>query len=162
MKRCILITSLLFSWNCFGWQGIDADHNPTQDVSYCELAKNPTLFAGKRIRVRAIYTYGFEIQRLDPPSCCQERQVKIWVEILTDRLKGQSLQLFHKLPRDMGRSLATFEGTFESGGPYADGYRFRVTIDKIEKLEAAAKPSSLAPKWLPQNCETPSAAPLQQ
>lgn len=113
-------------------------------VSYCDLVKTPQQFAGKRIRVHAIYKYGFENQRLDSPACCPERGVKIWVEIETG-LEGDSLKVYHKFPKGMGLALATFEGTFESGGPYGDsGYRLKFTVDKIEKLEAdgeAIRPS---------------------
>jgi len=132
-----------------------------QEVSYCELVKTPLSFSGKRIRVRAVYKYGFEIQRLDPPTCCPERGIKIWVEIGSG-LEGGSLNLFHKLPKGMGLALATLVGTFESGGPYGDGgYRFKFTVDHIERVEAASKPSaSHDPAWLPRDCET-SRAPTK-
>jgi hypothetical protein len=131
-----------------------------QTVSYCDLINAPQQFAGRRIRVRAIYKYGFEIQRLDSPACCPERGVKIWVEIETG-LEGLSLRLYHKFPKGMGLALATFEGTFESGGPYGDGgYRLRFTVDKIGKLEAMAKPSAHHdPAWVPKECETSNATP---
>jgi hypothetical protein len=132
-------------------------------VSYCDLVKSPQSFSGKRIRVRAIYKYGFEIQRLDPPACCSEREVKIWVEIEAG-LQGHSLKLFGKLPRGMGLALATFVGTFESGGPYGDsGYRFKFTVDQIENLEGTAKASpSHDPAWVPQKCKKSSIRPQSQ
>jgi hypothetical protein len=125
-----------------------------QQVSYCDLVKEPQQFAGKRIRVRAIYKYGFEIQRLDSPVCCPERRTKIWVEI-ESKLEGNSLKLYRKFPRDMGLVLATFEGKFESGGPYGDGgYRLQLMVEQIEKLEAVAKASAQHdPAWVPKNCE---------
>lgn len=134
-----------------------------QSVAYCDLIKAPQSFSGKRIRVRAIYKYGFEIQRLDPPMCCPERGLKIWVE-MEEELQGDSRKLFRKLPRGMGLALATFVGTFESGGPYGDGgYRFKLTVDQIEKLEGTAKASpSHNPAWVPQNCEKSDAAPIKQ
>jgi hypothetical protein len=131
-----------------------------QEVSYCDLIKSPLSFSGKQIRVRAIYKYGFEIQRLDPPVCCPERGTEIWVET-EGNLEGNSRKLFRKFPKGMGLALATFVGTFESGGPYGDGgYPFKLTVDQIEKLEATAKPSpSHDPAWVPENCETPGVAP---
>src|ERR1700730_7127418 len=72
-----------------------------QEVSYCDLVRAPQLFSGKRIRVHAIYKYGFEIQRLDPPTCCPERGVKIWVEIKA-KLQADSDKLYRKLPKGMG------------------------------------------------------------
>src|SRR5579883_3651657 len=131
---------------------------PAQEVSYCELVKTPMSFSGKRIRVRAIYKYGFEIQRLEQPTCCPNA-AKIWVEIHSG-LEGNSLKLFRKFPKGMGLALATFVGTFESGGPYGDGgYRLKFSVDQIEKLEATAKPSpSREPAWVPKNCESSKAA----
>jgi hypothetical protein len=159
MKSCIVALVLLTSSCCA------ATHKPASTaraVSYCDLVKAPQQFAGKRIRVRAIYKYGFEIQRLDSPACCPERGVKIWVEIETE-LAGDSLKVYHKFPKGMGLALATFEGTFESGGPYGDGgYRLKFTVDKIERLEAMAKPSTDHPAWVPKDCETSNAAPSKQ
>ena len=134
-----------------------------RELSYCELAKTPQPFAGKRIRVRAVYKYGFEIQRLEPPACCPERRVEIWVEMNVE-LEGHSRRLYQEFPKGMGLALATFEGTFETGGPYGDGgCRLKFTVDKIEKLEGTAKPSSHpAPAWLPPNCSESNAGPLDR
>jgi hypothetical protein len=117
-----------------------------QQVPYCELVKTPQLYSGKLIRVRAIYKYGFEIQRLDPAACCPDGTGKIWVEL-------DSPALLKKFPPGMGLALATFEGTFDTTGPYGDGgYMFRLTVSKIDKIEAVAKPSARGePKWVP-NC----------
>lgn len=127
-----------------------------QEVSYCDLVKEPQHFAGKRVRVRAIYKYGFEIQRLDSPDCCLVHGAKIWVE-MESGLEGDSSKLYRKFPEGMGLALATFEGTFESGGPYGDGgYRLKFTVASIEKLEHTAKASVRhQPTWVPNNCETP-------
>jgi len=159
MKSCIIaLVLVLLALSCPA-----AGQKPksaVQAVSYCDLVKAPQQFAGQRIRVRAVYKYGFEIQRLDAPACCPERGAKIWVEI-EEGLEGRSLKLYHKFPKGMGLALATFEGTFESGGPYGDGgYRLRFTVDKIERLEAMAKPSAHHdPAWVPKDCETSNASP---
>ncbi|HKW16403.1 MAG TPA: hypothetical protein VJO35_02725 [Terriglobales bacterium] len=43
----------------------------------------------------------------------------------------------------MGLVLATFEGTFETEGPYGDGgYRMRFTVDKVVQLESTARASA--------------------
>jgi hypothetical protein len=132
------------------------------EISYCDLVKAPQQFAGKRIRVRAIFKDGFEIQSLDPPACCPEYRAKIWVAI-KDGLQRSSLKIYRKFPKGMGLSLATFEGTFQAGGPYGDGgYRLKLTVDKIEKLEATARISTHhEPAWVPKNCETSDAVPKQ-
>src|SRR5262249_50837070 len=125
-----------------------------QEVSYCDLVKTPQLFSGKRIRVRAIYDYGFEISTLNQPVCCPERGNRIWVEI-DPELEGSSLKLFRRFPEGMGSALVTFEGTFETGQVYGHlAYPSRLTVEKIEKLEATAKYSSKKkPAWVPKDCD---------
>ena len=127
----------------------------SHEISYCELAQNPSAFSGNRIRVRAVYRYAFEIQRLEAPACCSEAVPKIWVEI-DATLEGTSRKLFHKFPKREGLVLATFTGTFESGGTYgtfADRHKF--TIDQIENVERIARSSRKQddPSWVPKNCE---------
>ena len=154
MKSCILVWVLL----AIGGSAAAQKPEAAQEVPYCNLVKTPQGFAGKRVRVRAIYKYGFELQRLESPACCPECAAKIWVEI-DSALEGDSLKLYRKFPKGMGLALATFEGTFEAGGPYGGGgYRLKITVDKIEKLERTAKASGRHdPPWVPKNCE-PSVA----
>jgi hypothetical protein len=69
MKSCA-IASAVFLLACrVAWA--DAMPEARLDVSYCQLAKDPSAFSGKRVRVRAIYHFGFEIQRLESLTCCQ-------------------------------------------------------------------------------------------
>lgn len=150
--RIAAVALVLIISSCFATA---QEPETVQPVSYCDLVKAPQEFAGKRIRVRAIYKYGFEIQRLDSPVCCPDNGGKIWVEI-ESRLGRDSLKLYRKFPKGMGLALATFEGSVESGGPFGDGgYRLKFTVKKIEKLEAVAKASAQHdPVWVPTNCNT--------
>src|SRR3954471_22589083 len=108
MKSRILVWVLL----AIGGSAAAPKPEAAHEVPYCDLVKTPQEFAGKRVRVRAIYKYGFEIQRLNSPACCPEREAKIWVEI-DSGLEGESLKLYRKFPKGMGLALATFEGKFE-------------------------------------------------
>lgn len=148
---------------CWVGRASNNPENTAQEVSFCDLAKTPSEFSGKRIRIRAIYSYMFAISRFKGPTCCPEREVPIWVDF-DEKLEGSSQQLLHKFPKGMGFVLATFVGKLESGGPYGDGgYRFKFTVDRIERLEATAKPSpNREPKWVPRNCEKSDAAPAKQ
>ncbi len=129
---------------------------PPQRVNYCDLVEAPQSFAGKRIRVRAIYRYGFEIQRLDPPNCCPAKAAKIWVELGT--LDRRSRRLARRFPKGMGLALGVFAGVFDSGGLYGDGgYRLELTVDRVEVVEATAHPSpTFPPNWVPCNCDAES------
>jgi hypothetical protein len=141
---------------------VGAHSNPEtvlQDVTHCQLAKDPSAFSGKRIRVRAIYRYIFEMQRLESPGCCPDRMDKTWVEIGSG-LEGHSLKQFKKFPRGMGIVLAVFVGKFDAGGPYGDGgYRFQLTVDRIDAVEGTSRSSRRQddPAWVPKNCETSNA-----
>jgi len=124
-----------------------------QNVEYCQLAKDPTSFAGKRIRVRAIYRYGFELQLLEPPACCAETGAKIWVQI-TAELDDRSEKLFRKkLNKRAGIALVVFGGTFESGGAAGPfGVKSRLLVDRIDKIERTGESNgrSADPNWVPR------------
>jgi hypothetical protein len=128
-----------------------------QDVTFCELAKNPSAFLGMRIRIRAIYSYMFEVSRLKSQTCCPESEVPIWVDF-DEELAGSSKKLLHKFPKGMGFVLATFAGRLESGRVYGPfGERFRLIVDKIEKVEQTTKsPAGESPTWVPKNCKLSS------
>jgi hypothetical protein len=153
MKVCLVIASVLIPFSCFAKQKVENHGGSAQEVTYCDLMRNPSSFTGRRIRVRAVYTYMFELSRLKPPVCCAKSDVPIWVEF-SDQMKGNSRKLFHRFPKGMGFVLATFEGTFEGDGPYGDGgYRFKFAVDGIANLERKTNPRPpYRPEWVP-DCE---------
>jgi hypothetical protein len=94
----------------------------------------------------------FEVSRLKSPTCCPERDVSIWVDF-DEELKGRSQKLRDKFPKGMGLVLAAFVGRFETEGPYGDGgYRFRLTVDQIEKVERTSRSHRRQddPAWVPK------------
>src|SRR5271170_58582 len=160
MRLSLFIFSLLLL-NCSTARARNNPETPPLDVNYCPLSKDPSAFSGKRIRIRAIYRYMFEIQRLEPPACCPDRMDKTWVEIDAG-LEGHSLRRFNKFPEGMGVVLVVFVGRFDTEGPYGDGgYRFKLTVDRIEALERTSRSSRRQddPAWVPKNCDTSNAAP---
>jgi hypothetical protein len=124
-----------------------------QDVNFCELVRNPSAFSGKRIRVRAIYRYFFEIDRLEAPSCCPKSAERISVQVSSD-LEGKSRTFFRSFPK-AGLALGTFVGTLETGDNYGTlGERSRLLIDEIESVEHAARFSKRKePRWVPKGCD---------
>src|SRR5713101_9280935 len=117
MKLCIVVASFLISPNCLAGQTTNKVGSPAQEVAYCQLAEAPSSFVGKQIRVRAIYSYMFEVSRLKSSACCPGRDVSIWVDF-DEGLEGGSKKLLHKFPEGMGIVLATFVGALEGNGPY--------------------------------------------
>jgi hypothetical protein len=152
----LFILSLLLS-SCWQMRAANKAVDVPQDVSYCQLAKDPSAFSGKRIRIRGIYSYMFEVSRLKSPTCCSMRDAQIWVDF-DEELEGSSKRLFHKFPEGMGIVLAVFVGKVETGNVYGPfGERIRLVVDQIEKLEKKARPSAgQTPSWVPQNCENSS------
>jgi hypothetical protein len=161
MKLRFLAILLLAFLNCRTSQARDTAEPPPQDVTYCQFAKNPSLFSGKRIRIRAVYRYAFEIQRLEPPECCPDslNTSRIWV-VINASIKGDSLKHFHEFPKGTGIVLATFVGTLESGGAYGTfADKYELNVDQIQKVEHTARSSRRQddPAWIPKNCGAPTA-----
>jgi len=153
--RAAINLSIIFLIYCCAMRASSKPQGSSQDVSYCDLAQNPSAFSGKRIHVRAVYRYSFEMQRLEAPACCPEAVPKIWVEI-NATLEGTSRKLFHKFPKGEGLVLVTFTGTFESGGTYGTfADRHKLTVDQIENVERIARSSKKQddPSWVPKNCK---------
>jgi hypothetical protein len=86
---------------------------------------------------------------------------KTWVEIGAG-LEGDSLKQFNKFPKGIGVVLAVFVGTFDAGGPYGDGgYRFKITVDRIESVERISRSSGRQddPSWVPKSCKSSVTTP---
>ncbi|MGC1620789.1 MAG: hypothetical protein WA765_20030 [Candidatus Acidiferrum sp.] len=126
-----------------------------QNVTYCQLAADPSAFSGKRIRLRAIYSYMFEVSRLKSPTCCPGPDTLIWVDF-DEELGANSRKLFHQFPEGMGVVLAVLVGKIETGKVYGPfGERVRLVVDQIERVEEKAKPGKgQNPSWVPQNCKS--------
>jgi hypothetical protein len=138
------------------WGDDSVASNP-QDVDYCQLAKDPSSFTGKRIRVRALYVYGFEVQMLKSPACCPVPEPKMGVDF-DPAMDDRSEKLFHKLDKGMGFALAVFVGRFERvsnvSSELPSGDRFQFTVDRIEKVEKSVRSSEPGknPSWVPRDC----------
>ena len=154
MRPCVLLSLLLVLPLVTPGENRARAESLPKDVAYCQLTRDPSKFRGKRIRVRAIDSYMFEVSRLKAPSCCSGPDNPIWVDF-DDNLNGESKRLYHKFPKGMGFVLALFTGVIETGGPYGDGgYRAKLIVDRIDKLEATSKGAGhQIPAWVPKNCE---------
>jgi hypothetical protein len=116
------------------------NHFKPATVNYCDLLNHPSTYAGKMIRVRAIYEYSSEIQRLEGLESCSVSGSRIWVDF--GLLDEHSLKQLNLAPRDAGSLLGVFVGEFETRGKYGDGrYAFRFTVFSIDKIENAKRAS---------------------
>jgi hypothetical protein len=148
--RLSILLVLLASCSVQGAFGRDKTQPSAEDVSFCQLANTPMNFSGKRVRVRAIYSYFFEISSLRTPACCPENSAEIWVDF--DDSRGKNL--LHKLPKGMGTVLGVWVGTIETGRVFGpNGEQVRLIVDKIEKIEQKERAkSSKRPDWVPKGC----------
>jgi hypothetical protein len=145
-----------------GAWGDDRVESTPQDVDYCQLAKDPSSFIGKRIRVRALYVYGFEVQMLKSPGCCPVPEPKMGVDFDT-AMDDRSEKLFHRLDKGMGFAVAVLVGRFERisnvSSQLPSGDRFQLTVDRIERVEKSARFSGpgKTPSWVPRDCTVSTA-----
>jgi hypothetical protein len=112
-------------------------HSETK-VTFCELVRNPELYNGKVVTVRATYKYGFEWQMLYCIDCLDKG--KAWLEIPTD-LDDASLKAMKQAPKEAGTVNLTLEGIFVSGSTYGhlNGYRYKFVARKISNVAVVIK-----------------------
>jgi len=149
----VVVPLLFLASSCVLITAKENERTP-EDVDFCELARNPNAYSGKRIRIRAVYSYMFEVSRLKSPTCCSEHGESIWVDF-DEELHGKSKRMFKSFPKGMGVVLAVFVGRIETGKVYGTfGEQVRLVVDQIDRVEEKAKPSAgQSPAWVPQNCE---------
>jgi hypothetical protein len=117
-------------------------------VEYCDLIKNPEVYDGKEVTLRATYRYGFEWQEI---YCLECRNLgKTWLEIWD--LTKKSKKILKKFPKNDGTINAIFTGIFQSSkGPFGDGgYRYRFLLKEISQAELVTK-SGADPNALAKN-----------
>jgi hypothetical protein len=125
-----------------------ANSKTASAVSVCDLLSHPSQFANRRVRVKAVYRYSFEVQQLDSITCCPSQHQRIWVEF--GDLNGRSRRLYKRLPTGTGIALVKLGGTFKVGGPFADGYRLDLRVERIEGVDASYRSWSPRPASAPE------------
>jgi len=122
---------------------------PPQEVTFCQVVSSRSSFVGKRIRIRAIHSYMFEVSVLKPAKCCEGENHTIWVDF-SENMDSRSEKLVRQFPEGMGVVLATFEGTFQYTGNTNGEYR--LLVDGVKNVEQKEKTSRATPAWVPR-CE---------
>ena len=107
--------------------------HPEPQVTLCELVRNPALYDGKEVTVRATYKYGFEWQMLYCLDCLDKG--KAWLELPID-LDDASVKALKRAPRGAGTVNLTVQGVFRGGGHYGhqNMYSYQLVAHKVSNV----------------------------
>ena len=135
---------------CFAQSPTRVSGTLVQEVTFCQLAKNPAEFAGTPIRIRGIYRYALEENEFEPAECCpQQMRERFHARIDGNPMypDAHSKRLARKLAKNMSATaLVVFVGTLNG---------HLMEVEKVERIEKLSHPTDRehVPSWVPQNCE---------
>jgi hypothetical protein len=159
MKLLTFLAALILSAaNCALSAAAPVDHpnSPVQDVSFCQLAKAPSEFEGKPIRIRGIYRYVLEGSNFEQPECCPGQPLERFHVVINGNPMypdAHSERLARKLTANMsGIALVVFVGTFHGNV---------LEVDRVVGIERLSHPKDRDhdPLWVPRHCELGPHAP---
>jgi hypothetical protein len=158
-----MILGVFLSASCFVTWGADEPCNPPLDVNYCRFSEDPTAYIGRRIRIRALYSYDWENLVLESPMCCSEVPIRMWAEWDAKLKPGSKRLPLRGMKGPGGFVLGVFEGRVDDQGAMSATFstRFRLHVDRIDKIERSKRvrrPEDIPP-WVPRNCGTSGVAP---
>jgi hypothetical protein len=112
--------------------------HPETQVTFCELVRNPELYNGKEVTVRATYKYGIEWQMLYCLDCLDKG--KAWLELPYD-LADSSVKALKRAPKGAGTVNITVQGVFMSRGHYGHlgGYPYQFVAHKVSNVAVIIK-----------------------
>jgi hypothetical protein len=128
------------------------------NVGYCNLIQNNVSYHKKRVRVRAIFTVGFEAHFLYNTECQGEvdSENRVWVEFASDYEKFSKPEIIKRFEDflkpskrldgsiNMGdgrRVEVLVVGRFESGSykyGHVGSYDYQITIESIEEVKSVS------------------------
>jgi hypothetical protein len=136
LQILIIVLTVLFTGS---QQQQPAEATSIPDISYCEIVGNPKLYAGKTVRVKATYEWGFEWQFLYNRECIN-RDHRAWVETVNeDELCAVTRKNFKKLKdkRFTNKADVVVVGTLYDKGGYGhlNGYKYQFVISCLESAK---------------------------
>ena len=126
----------------------------TPIVGYCELRSNAEAYFNKPIRLRAVYTYGFEWQEFNSSLC--EGGGRMWVEFADDVEERSSWRGRRWLRNDRDAEtagLVVLGRLVGAGGHFGhmNAYDSLFIIDAVESAvvldKEGRKPTQLSPRY---------------
>jgi len=143
MKRLFLILFLLIPLaSVTSTRGQNTPVNDIPTVTYDELIQNQGKYVDRTVRLRAIWTYGFEWTYLCADRCSKRSSDKAWVEIAKDEEQCSTL---HKQVKKLGKKFdnqadVVVVGKLLAGGGYGHmgvyAHAFEIScIEKFKKIK---------------------------
>lgn len=106
-------------------------------ISYCDLVRHSARYENKIIRVRGIYSFDMENSALDDPVC---RSQNSWTWVVSEPYShfkdALSVANLRRGDRAEAVFLGKFSGPNEEGFGHLNGYRFQLSVMKVEEIRS--------------------------
>jgi hypothetical protein len=153
-----IIIALFFSSMAWG-QGKLKDNDNIETVSFCEIIQTPKDFAEKKIRLKAIFRFGYEWSELFCLNC----KGRIWLEYgdSFDNLTKSSIRKKVKWSEKGKTVNIVAVGKLYISGRYGHlgGYKYKFVTDYIEEAEVILNDS---PSILPLEIQSKATCNMQK
>lgn len=108
--------------------------SPQSSMKFCELMRDPELYSGKVVKVRATWIYGYEWSYLH----CLDCDGRVWLD--TSELDEQSEKTVRHTP-NAGIVNVDVEGVFQAGGSFGhlNGYKYELRAHSLSNPAVISK-----------------------
>ncbi len=120
-------------------RGNSPDQNAVASLSYCDLLKNPDLYAGKQVRVRASWQFGFETTFIYDRQC--PLSPKAWLEFVSDDEACPQTKQNRSLPTQSDKEAdVTVVGRLYGPGRHGHlgDYEYKFVVACLEKIKVTS------------------------
>ena len=150
MSRLTSITLLLIFTNCSlvasqparpdnTSRGNVSDTQTIPSLSYCALVKSPKLYAGKLVRIKAIWQFGFETTFLQSRDCSEQPQA--WLEFADEKALCPETKENRNAPGQSDKEAdVTAVGRLYGPGRYGHlgDFQFKFVVVCLENIKVAS------------------------
>jgi len=107
-------------------------------IAFCDLLRDPQVFNGKEITLRATYKYGYEWSQLYCLDCLDKGRA--WFRIADD-VDAKAIESLKRAPKGAGTVNITTRGIFMSGGTFGhlNGYRYEFVAESVTDVAVVVK-----------------------